>query len=128
MSRARIVAGREPAERIQHLYDVVYADDTISTAVLRAGIKVGGHAEPVAVAPLHRGPVREVVQDTQDVIEVRLRGVRRVVRQTDVCIDLNLELPGAVVVRITGALVINCALLAVVAGRPWQFVVRLAGA
>ena len=86
-----------PGEGIQHLQDIVYPDDTISTAVLRAWVKVRGLAEPVALAAIHARPVREVVEHTQDVIDVRLRCVRQVVGQTDVCVDLNLVLVDAYV-------------------------------
>ena len=90
LSRARIVAGREPGEGIQHVQDVVQDEQPIPTAVLRARIKVRGIAEPVARAAIHRRSVYEVVQDTQDVIEVGHRGARQAVRQADVCVDLSL--------------------------------------
>ena len=78
-------------------------------------MKVGGLAEPVARAAIHRRAVGEVVEHAQDVIDVRLRARRRALRQTDVGEVLLLVLADAFVVRCTGALVIVGAVVVAVA-------------
>ncbi len=73
-------AGVDLGERIQNVQNVVHVEH----AVPAARGEVGAFRRIIGATPIHRWAVREVIEQTHDVIKIRLRAYRRTEARGDV--------------------------------------------